>query len=61
MMKGEDAMQKFMYLKVHYGEKFEEINKMLAEGWKVVEIHTTKPTRGEDMYALVLIEKKIDH
>ena len=51
-------MQKFVYLEVHAGARFEEVNSMLGNGWKVVEIHSTKPTRGENMYALVLIEKE---
>jgi hypothetical protein len=51
-------MQKFIFLEVHAGAKFDEINKMLTEGWKVVEIHASKPTRGENIHALVLIEKK---
>jgi hypothetical protein len=52
-------MQKFICLEVHAGAKFENINSMLEDGWKVVEIHCTSPTRGENMFALVLIEKEV--
>ncbi len=51
-------MQKFIFMEAHAGAKFDEINSMLEKGWKVVEIHASKPTRGENIHALVLIEKE---
>ena len=50
-------MQKFVYLEVHAGATFDNVNSLLEDGWKVVEIHASQPTRGENIYALVLIEK----
>ena len=39
--------------------EFDEINKMLNEGWKVVEIHPLQPIKGESTHTvLVLIEKE---
>jgi hypothetical protein len=51
-------LQKFIFIEAHVGAKFDGINAMLEEGWKVIEIHASTPTRGENIHALVLIEKE---
>ncbi len=52
-------MQKFIFIETHPGGSFglENINPILEQGWKVVEIHASKPSRGDNIHALVLIEK----
>ena len=51
-------IQKFIFIEAHVGAKFDEINAMLEEGWKVVEIHASTPTRGDNIHALALVEKE---
>ena len=52
-------MQKFMFIEAHPGGSFglESINPMLEQGWKVIDVHASRPSRGDNIHALVLIEK----
>lgn len=53
-------MQKFIFIETYAGGNsgLENINSQLDEGWKVVEIHASKPSKGDNIRALVLIEKE---
>jgi len=53
-------MQKFVFIEAHVGgdNGFNQINLLLEQGWKVVEIHSSRPSRGDNLHLVVLIEKE---
>ena len=53
-------MQKFIFIEAHPGgdNGLKEINLLLEQGWKVVEINASQPQRGDNIHLVVLIEKE---
>ncbi len=50
-------MQKFMVVKGHNDKQHEEINQMLSEGWKVVEMQSQPVDEGSPL-CFLLLEKE---
>jgi len=54
-------MQKFIFIQTHVGgdNGLSEINRLLEDGWQVVEIRDNQPSsEGLNIELVVLIEKK---
>jgi len=53
-------MQKFVFIEAHSGgdNGLREVNSFLEQGWKVVEINASKPTKDLNIHLVVLLEKK---